>query len=343
MKKILLTGNLGYIGSVMTKFLIERGYEVIGIDSGLYFDSFLTDYVKASKQITKDIRNISLDDLKNIDAVIHLAGLSNDPLGDLNQKLTYDINYSASLKLAKLAKDSNVKRFIYASSQSVYGVSSSSLEVTEDSPTNPITAYAKSKLMTEKELSKMSNLNFACTSLRPATAYGASPNLRLDIVLNSFVADAFYKNKVIIKSDGRPWRPMSHVLDICKAFEACLIAPLDLIENQIFNIGTNSNNYTVRDLAQAVINEFPNAELTYTNEHIDSRSYRVSSFKILSALKDYYKPTENIQSGIKEIYEFLNNLDSKADITDSFKTRRLLNLKDKINLGILDSNLYFKV
>lgn len=341
MKKILLTGNLGYIGNIMTDFLCREGYYIIGLDSGLYRDCYLSDYTKADRQILKDIRDVDSSDLVDIYAVIHLAGLSNDPLGDFDEKLTYEINHKATIGLAKLSKKAGIKRFIFASSQSVYGVSDSEGEVSELSPVNPITAYAKSKFMCEKDLSKISSRDFSCTYLRPATAYGASPNLRLDIVLNAFVADAFYKNKIIIKSDGTPWRPMSHINDICKAFNACLVAPIELVENQVFNVGTNSNNYTVRDLAESTLNHFPNASLVFTGEHTDSRSYRVSSDKILFVLSDFYKPSYNISDGILELKSFLESLVTNEDITDSSKTKRLKCLKEQIDSKKLDSNLRF--
>lgn len=342
MKKILLTGNLGYIGSVMTDFLINSGHIVIGIDSGLYSDCYLTDYTRPHAQLNMDIRDITLSELEDIYGIVHLAGLSNDPLGDFDEDLTYEINHNASVRLATLAKKAGVKRFIYASSQSVYGISDSQIDVSEDSQTNPITSYAKSKLMTEQDLFKISTLDFSCTYLRPATAYGASPNLRLDIVLNAFVADAYYKGKIIIKSDGTPWRPMSHVLDICEAFNACLIAPVEKVENQIFNIGTISNNYTVKELAVKTQEHFPSAELVFTGEHSDSRSYRVSSNKILNILKDYYKPTKNIEFGIKELLLYFQNLNSMEDITDSYKTKRLKCLKQKVNSKTLKSDLRFR-
>jgi nucleoside-diphosphate-sugar epimerase len=342
MKKILLTGNLGYIGSVMTDYLKKSGYTVIGVDSGLYSDCYLTNYTKPDSQLKMDIRDITLTELNDIYAIVHLAGLSNDPLGDFDENLTYEINYKASIRLATLAKTAGVKRFIYASSQSVYGISDSKEDVTEESQTNPITAYAKSKLMTEKELFKLSNPSFSCTYLRPATAYGASPNLRLDIVLNAFVADAYFKGKIIIKSDGTPWRPMSHVLDICESFKACLIAPVHLVENQTFNVGTETNNYTVRELAIKTQEVFPNAKLVFTGEHIDSRSYRVSSSKILNVLKDYYKPTKNIDFGIKELLIYFQNLNSMEDITESYKTKRLMCLKQKVDSMTLKSDLRFR-
>jgi nucleoside-diphosphate-sugar epimerase len=336
----MITGNLGYIGPIMTKLFMSKGHFVIGLDSGLYKSCFMEEYTKPDIQLIKDIRDVNLEDLADIDYIIHLAGLSNDPLGDFDEDLTFDINYRGTIYLAKLACAAGVKRFIYASSQSVYGVSATTGEVNELSATNPITAYAKSKLLSEEALSKLSSKNFSCTSLRPATAYGSSPNFRYDIVLNALTADAHSSGVVIVKSDGTPWRPMSHVNDISKAFLACVEAPLELVENKIFNVGTSDNNYTVKDLAEEVSRAYNFCKILYTNEHLDSRSYRVSSQKILTELKGYYTPTESIQSGIKELKLFYERLED--GIPNSGQNRiRLLTLKDLVARGLVDKKLRF--
>jgi nucleoside-diphosphate-sugar epimerase len=229
----MVTGNLGYIGSTMVPVLTGAGYEVTGYDIGYYEDCYLTEGKQALKrQIKKDVRDVVPEDLAGIDCVIHLAGLSNDPLGELNVSLTEDINYRATIRFAECAKKAGVKRFLYASSQSVYGVSDTSKDVDEDGTINPITAYAKTKWQSECDLKPLCSDNFVITCLRPATAYGASPNLRTDIVFNAFVAYAFTNKLIEIKSDGTPWRPMTHIRDITAGFIACIEAPAELVSNQ---------------------------------------------------------------------------------------------------------------
>jgi nucleoside-diphosphate-sugar epimerase len=341
MKNVLITGNLGYIGPVMTRLFKEKGYLVTGLDSGLYLDCFMDDYVKPYVQLLKDIRDINIQDLNGIDFIVHLAGLSNDPLGELEEKLTYEINFDATIRLAELGRRAGVKRFVYASSQSVYGISSESHEVDENSLVNPITAYAKSKLKSELGLLELSNDVFTTTILRPGTAYGKSPNLRYDIVLNAFVANAHSTGEIIVKSDGKPWRPMSHIEDICSAFIACIEAPLDLIKDQVFNVGTKDNNYTVKELAAEVVKQFANSKVVFTNEHIDSRSYRVSSEKILTVLKGFYHPKHNIITGVEELKEFFNQMNVRKTQTKNYGGIRLKRIKHLISTGKIDSNLRF--
>lgn len=339
----MVTGNLGYIGSVMVPFLIEKGYDVIGYDIGYYEDCYLVPAPQAlKKQIKKDVRDCTAEDFAGVDYLIHLAGLSNDPLGDFDESLTYDINYSATMKLAQCAKDAGVKRMAYASSQSVYGISDVSRAADEESEKNPITAYAKTKWKCECELRDLCSDDFVITYLRPATAYGASPNLRCDIVFNAFVAYAFTSKMIEIKSDGTPWRPMSHIRDISAAFAAVLEAPAELVKNEVFNIGTNDNNYTVKHLAEAAQNSVAGCGLTFTGEHTDPRSYRVSADKILTVLKDYYKPEWNIEKGGKELMDFYSSIGFDRATFDSYKCNRLKCLKKRIEDGTMDENLRVK-
>ena len=342
-KTIMVTGNLGYIGSTMVPILVKSGFDVIGYDIGYYEDCYLekSDQI-LKKQIKKDIRDSSMEDFTGVDCVIHLAGLSNDPLGEFDPSLTEAINYHASVQLAENAKKSGVKRFLYASSQSVYGISDSKNDVDENGLINPITVYAKTKWKSESEIKKLCSDEFITTFLRPATAYGASPNLRTDIVFNAFIAYAFTNKLIEIKSDGTPWRPMTHIRDITEGFISCIKAPPELIQNQVFNVGTSDNNYTVLQLAMAAQNSVPNTELIMTGEHTDPRSYRVSSNKILNTLKEYYKPHWNIEKGAVELLDFYKRVNFDIETFNSFKCTRLKCLKKRIEEGTLDKNLKIK-
>lgn len=305
-----MTGNKGYIGTVLTEILLQKSYEVVGYDTDYYKHCDLIEYICPVKQITKDIRDISIEDLNGIEAVIHLAGLSNDPLGELAPELTDLINYKASVKLAKLAKQVGVKRFIYASSQSMYGISNTDSELDEDnSEKNPVTSYARAKWLVENDLKGLSDNNFVSVCMRPSTVFGVSPRLRCDIVFNNLVACAYTTGKIEIKSDGTPWRPVVHVRDASNAFIAALEAPSNLVASQSFNIGIPNGNYTVRDLAEAAQRAVPGSTLLFTGEHgNDSRTYRVSFAKILSTLKDYYKPEWDLDRGGKELTQFFKRI-----------------------------------
>ena len=339
-KNILVTGNLGYIGSVMVPALIEAGYNVTGYDAGYYEDCYLTETRQSlKKQIKKDIRDCKPEYLSGIDCMIHLAGLSNDPLGELDPSLTEAINFHATLQLAENAKKAGVKRFLFASSQSVYGISDSKKDVDEEGSINPITVYAKTKWNSECELKNLCSDEFIVTCLRPATAYGASPNMRTDIVFNAFAAYAFTNKLIEIKSDGTPWRPMTHIKDITAGFIACIEAPDELVQNQIFNVGTADNNYTVRQLAETAQKCIAGTKLIFTGEHADPRSYRVSSAKILNVLKDYYKPQWNIEKGASELIDFYNYVKLDMDAFNVYKCTRLKALKKLIDEKVIDGNL----
>lgn len=339
-KTIMVTGNLGYIGSVMVPVLAEKGYDVVGYDAGYYEDCYLVPAPQPlKKQIKKDIRDCTAEDFEGIDYVIHLAGLSNDPLGDFDESLTYEINHKGTMRLAQYAKEAGVKRFAYASSQSVYGISDVSKAADEQGVKNPITAYAKTKWLCECELQELCTDDFIITYLRPATAYGASPNLRCDIVFNAFMAYAYTSKLIEIKSDGTPWRPMSHIRDISAAFAAVLEAPAELVKNQSFNVGTPDNNYTVKELAEAAQSAVLGCGLTFTGEHTDPRSYRVSAEKILTVLKDYYKPQWNIEKGGRELMDYYASIQFDRATFDSYKCNRLKCLKKRIADGEIDEDL----
>lgn len=338
--KVLATGNLGYIGSTLVPILTEKGYQVTGYDIGYYEDCYLKDAPqKLDRQIKKDIRDVALEDLKDIDCIIHLAALSNDPLGEFNPILTQEINFHGTLKLAQLAKEAGVKRFIYTSSQSIYGISDTSFEVDEQGEKNPITEYAKTKWLSECNLAQLSSPDFVVTFLRPATAYGSSPNLREDIVFNAFTAYAYTNKRIEVKSDGTPWRPMTHIRDIAAAFVACIEAPAEIINKQAFNVGTDNNNYTVKELAEMAQSHVEGSVLEFTGEFTDPRSYRISSKKILSVLGDYYKPTWDIEQGARDLLTFYDEVGFDKETFESYKCNRLKCLKKLMDDKIIDSDL----
>jgi len=307
--KILVTGDRGYIGTVLVPMLSEKGYEVVGFDSGYFSSNLLEEFDENYQKITKDIRDITMEDFDGIDGVIHLAGLSNDPLGEFSPELTEDINYKGTMNFAKKAKEAGVSRFVYVSSQSMYGISNTTTELDEDdSEKNPVTAYAIAKWNAEQQLHSMSTDDFVVTSLRPSTVFGASPRLRCDIVFNNLVACAYTTGIIEIMSDGSPWRPVVHIKDVCSAFIAGLEAPAASVSGRAFNVGIPDGNFTVRDIAEAAQRSVPGSELIFTGEHTDPRTYRVSFKRILTELKDYYKPEWDLDMGGKELVEFFDRI-----------------------------------
>jgi nucleoside-diphosphate-sugar epimerase len=310
MKTILVTGNRGYIGSILTEILMGKGYSVVGYDVDYYCGTELYSRKEPARQIIKDIRDVTETDLGGIDAVIHLAALSNDPLGELAPHLTDEINFRATLKLAEAAKRAGVKHFVYSSSQSMYGIADTSSELDEDAPKAPVTAYARTKWEAEVELKKMCSDNFLVVCFRPSTVFGASPSLRCDIVFNNLLGCAYTTGRVEIKSDGTPWRPVVHVRDVSQAFIAGLEAPKELVQCQSFNVGIKNGNYTVRQLAEIVQRLLPQARVVFTGEHgHDARTYRVSFKKILSVLKAYYKPEWDLTRGGQELLDMFKRID----------------------------------
>ena len=339
--RVLVTGNNGYIGTVLTEELIKNDYEVVGFDTDYFYDCNLIEPTyKITKHIKKDIRNISEEDLNNIDIVIHLAGLANDPLGEFDPKLTDDINYSSTVRLANLSKKKGVKRFIYASSQSMYGISDNQNELDEDSSKkNPVTAYARTKWEAEKAIKELSDKNFIVVMFRPSTVFGASARLRCDIVYNSLVACAFTTGKIEILSDGTPWRPVIHVKDLCDAFISGIKATPNLVNGESFNVGIQNGNYTVRELAQAAQRVVPGSKLVFLNRHTDPRTYKVSFKKILTVLKDYYKPMWTLDEGGKELVKYFEKVNFKASDFRSEKVNRLAKLEKLIEENKINNQL----
>jgi nucleoside-diphosphate-sugar epimerase len=340
--RILVTGDRGYIGSVLVPMLSEKGYEVVGFDSGYFSDNLLEKFDEDYQKITKDIRDIEIEDLDGVDGIIHLAGLSNDPLGEFSPMLTEDINYNGTMNLAMKAREVGVSRFVYASSQSMYGVSNTTTELDEDdSKKNPVTAYAIAKWKAEQQLHSMSTNNFVVTSLRPSTVFGASPRLRCDIVFNNLVACAYTTGKIEIMSDGSPWRPVVHIKDVCSAFLSGIEAPSDIVSGRAFNVGIPNGNFTVKDIAEAAQRSVPGSELVFTGEHTDPRTYRVSFDRILNELKDYYKPQWNLDMGGKELVELFDRINLKEDIFRGRDTNRIKQLTFLKEGSLIDD--YFRM
>ena len=327
--KLLVTGDLGYIGSVLVPILVQRGYEVVGLDVGYFADCLLSEVTEKHQRISKDLRDISADDVRGIDAIIHLAGLSNDPAGEFQPELTEQVNLNATIRLGQLAKSAGVKRFIYASSQSMYGISSTSDELDEDlSEKLPLTTYARTKWEAEIALKKLQSDSFSVICFRPSTVFGVSPRLRCDIVFNNFVACAYTTGEIEILSDGTPWRPVVHIRDVCSAFIAGLEAPLDIVTGRSYNVGIPNGNFSVRDLAEAAQRAVSGTELKFMGQHGgDSRTYKVSFKRILSELSDWYKPEWNLESGGRELVEFFKSIDFSEEDFRGLKTNRLPKLK----------------
>jgi nucleoside-diphosphate-sugar epimerase len=285
--RLLVTGTDGYIGCVMAPYLADAGHEVVGLDTGYFTEALLGAPPFAGyRTIVKDVRAVSREDLDSIDAVVHLAGLSNDALGELSRRVTFDINHRATMRLAWLCKAAGVSRFVYASSCSIYGRSSADI-VDEGSPFDPQTDYAVCKMLDERELSDLADDTFSPTFLRNATAYGASPRMRFDLVVNNLTALAWTTNRIAMVSDGTPWRPIVHVLDICRAFRAALEAPRATVHDRVFNVGRTDENYQIRDIASTIAHVFPGCEVTFGKADPDQRSYRVSFDRVATTLPGF--------------------------------------------------------
>ncbi|MEH2181853.1 NAD-dependent epimerase/dehydratase family protein [Nostoc sp.] len=306
--KILVTGTEGYIGSLLAPLLIQEGHEVIGLDTGFYKVGWLYNGTKVTaKTLNKDIRHITTEDLQGVEAIVHMAELSNDPLGQLAPDITYDINHKGSVHIAKLAKAAGIQRFVYTSSCSVYGFATEDY-VSEESTINPQTAYAKCKALVEQDVKLLADDSFSPTFLRNATAYGASPRMRFDIVLNNLAGWAWTIKEIKMNSDGTPWRPLVHLLDICKAIICTLEAPRDVIHNQIFNVGDTNSNYQVKQIAQIVAEVFTDCKLSFGKHDPDNRSYRVLFHKINQNLPGF-KCEWDAQRGAQQLYNVFQQID----------------------------------
>ena len=339
--KVFVTGTDGYIGVRLASHLMQRGHQVIGLDTGFYREGWLyNDGIKALPQcITKDIRRIEREDLDGADAAVHLAELSNDPLGQLDPEITYRINHQSSFRLAKLCKSLGIPRFVYTSSCSVYGIGSGEIK-TEASEPQPQTAYAKCKTLVERDVSAIADDNFSPTFLRNATAYGASPRMRFDLVLNNLAGLAWTTKQIRMVSDGTPWRPLVHVADICEAVACVLEAPRDVVHREIFNVGDTKENYQVRDIAAIVSAAFPGCKVSLGSSDGDNRSYRVSFDKIHEKLPNYVC-RNTAESGARELYQLFDRIAMAEDLFGFRAYTRLKQLEHLIRTKQLDRELFW--
>jgi nucleoside-diphosphate-sugar epimerase len=339
--RVLVTGHSGYIGAVMVPVLESAGHHVVGLDNGLFVDCTHGPPIAEPEAERLDLRDIDRTDLEGFDAVVHLAALSNDPLGDLEPEHTYHINHRASIQLAEAARAAGVSRFLYSSSCSIYGAASVDEAVDENAPMRPVTPYAVSKVRVEDDLRELADESFSTVTLRNATAYGWSPRLRCDLVLNDLVARAFLSGEIRVLSDGTPWRPLVHVEDIARAFLAALEAPREAVHDQAFNVGTASENYQIRDLAEMVADAVPGAAVAVTGETgPDPRSYRVDFSKISERLPTY-RPVWTATRGVAQLLEAF----SRYGLTERQHVlvfRRLAWLQRLREQGLVDGTLRWR-
>ena len=336
--RVLVTGHQGYIGTVLVPMLLAAGYEVVGLDSDLFQQCTFGGPLPEVPTITKDLRDVEVADCQGFDAVLHLAGLSNDPLGDLDPQLTIAINTAASVRLARLAKQAGVPRFVFSSSCSTYGAAGDA-PIDEAAALHPVTPYGQSKVLVEQEVTLLADERFSPTFLRNATAYGVSPRLRFDLVLNNLVAWAFTTGRVYLKSDGTPWRPIVHIEDISRAFLAVLEAPRDVVHNAVFNVGRTEENYQIRELAEIVRDTVPGTRIEYAPDAgPDKRCYRVN-FRKLEQMLPAFKLQWNARLGARQLYDAYQQIGLSVEDFEGPKYKRIAHIQYLLQVGHLAADL----
>ena len=340
--KILLVGSEGYLGSLLGPVLSRDGHNVTGFDTGFYREGILyRDSGTIPQTVSKDVRQVEIEDLRDTEAVVHLGELSNDPLGQLSPDITYEINHKGSVRLAQLAREAGVRRFVYMSSCSVYGVSDANF-VDELSPVDPQTAYAVCKVRVERDLIQMATDTFSPVFMRNATAYGASPHMRFDIVVNNLSGLAWTTGEIRMTSDGTPWRPLVHGLDICEAIRQALLAPREAIHNQIFNVGDTNHNYRVREIAEIVADTFPGCKLTFGAPSLDNRSYRVSFDKIRKHLPEF-RCSWDARRGARQLHDLFKHIEMTPEMFGFRTFTRLKQLEYLLRTRQIDERFYWKL
>jgi len=339
--RVLLTGADGYIGAITGSLLLERGHEVVGLDAGYYRSGLLYDAEGDEPAcVTKDVREIVAGDVEGFDAVVHLADLSNDPLSELNPQLTHAINHEAGVELACHAREQGIERFVYSSSCSVYGLGFEDVK-TEESEPNPQTAYAECKLLVEGDVSRLANDRFSPTFLRNATAYGPSPRMRFDLVLNNLSGHAWTEGIIRMTSDGSPWRPLVHVSDIAHAIVCVLEAPREDVHDQIFNVGDTAENYRVREIAEIVARSFPGCEISIGSSDGDNRSYRVSFDKLPDTVPEF-RCQHDVRRGAEELARLFRQVDLTSADFEAPPFTRLKQIQHLLAQGLLDEQLHWR-
>jgi nucleoside-diphosphate-sugar epimerase len=337
--RVLVTGDKGYIGAAIVPMLLQQGHTVCGLDVDWFEHSAFGEPLTGIPSKKKDLRDVDVSDLEGFDAIIHLAALSNDPLGDLNPSLTDDINHVASVRLAKVAKEAGVERFLFSSSCSTYGAAGGEALLNEEADLRPVTPYGHSKVRVEEDLTKLADSRFSPTFLRNATAYGVSPRLRFDLVLNNLVAWAFTTGRIHIKSDGTPWRPIVHIEDIGRAFAAMLTAPRELIHCQAFNVGSTQENYQIRDLAEIVNETVPGCRIEYAKDGgPDTRCYRVDFSKLATVLPEC-KPRWTARAGARQLYDAIQRFGLRLEEFEGPRYKRISHIQELLRTGRLSPTL----
>ena len=338
--RVLITGSEGYIGTILAPYLLARGHDVVGVDTGFHRVGWLYNGVdRAPSWRCADIRTLTVDDLRGHDAVVHLAELSNDPVGELNPETTFEINHRGSVRLATLAREAGVERFIYMSSCSVYGAAGDGFS-TEQSEVQPLTAYAKSKVLVERDVRPLAGNDFSPTFLRNATAFGASPRMRFDLVVNDLAGHAWTEKVIRMDSDGRPWRPFVHILDISRAIDCVLTAPRDAVHNETFNVGSNAQNHQIREVAEQISEAFPGCRLQIGDSTGDHRNYKANFDKIHERLPGF-ETRYDVARGARQLLEVFQAVDMSGELFEFRGHTRIKQIKHLLETQQIDDHFYW--